>query len=155
MQSLSKFDEIVSALFECRAYASFGKTDEITYFLPALRALCKSDGRSVLEAALVPLPGYDFSFQVKEIIQLAPSTGVPEITLKLYEKNLLFSDEELAVVVVPIDEENMEEKGDPLVFQAMEPWQEETVKVCHKYPNIHTHTHPHSHSHTHLNWHAE
>jgi hypothetical protein len=56
-----------------------------------------------------------------QIVQLAPTSGLPEVVLQLHEKGL-FGGAQLATIQVPIDEEILDDRGDPLVFQGLEPF---------------------------------
>lgn len=86
------------------------------------KTLTNSNGRP-LDAELIPSPGLDFSFSfiVKEVIQLATTSGMPEIVLQLHEKGML-GGSEVASVFVPVDEEALDDRGDPLIFQGLTPW---------------------------------
>lgn len=86
------------------------------------RLLTREDG-SVLEARLVPRPGYSLSFTVGESIQLAPSSALPELTVHVFESNYLgMVASEIAQVFVPISAEGLDDRGDPIVFQDSRPF---------------------------------
>mmetsp|Transcript_960 Transcript_960/g.2143 ORF Transcript_960/g.2143 Transcript_960/m.2143 type:complete len:1691 (+) Transcript_960:303-5375(+) len=107
-----------------------GKIKSMQLFLRILvngRPLTNPNGRD-FEADLVPVSGAgdsSFSFVVKQVVQLAPTSGMPQIVLQLHERGWVYGGTEVAVVVVPVDEEAPDDRGDPLVFQGLTPWESE------------------------------
>ena len=93
--------------------------------------MLRDDAGQERHYALQQRPGCDFSFTVNEAVQLAATSGNPEVKLHLFEYGhgaVMLT--ELATVFVPIAEDLNDDRGDPYLFC------DDNPKVRNPYPKL-------------------